>query len=113
MVANLNSKTDLQNPFLIFEPFRACLASKFAKSTNMTAKNFLGNKIKKVSKNTKFLADFKSVENVSQKFTKKGLRKMVKHGLNVKKVHIFIRFLSKTFFYMELFSNFSTDLKSA
>jgi hypothetical protein len=43
----------------------AHLASKFGKSTNMT-NNFFLEKIKKVSKNAEFYADFKSVENYTK-----------------------------------------------
>jgi hypothetical protein len=45
-------------------PFFARLASKFEKSANM-AKNFFF-KVKKVSKNAEFHADFKSIEKVLQ-----------------------------------------------
>jgi hypothetical protein len=48
------------------------LASKFEKSTNMTFKKFFVDKIKKVSKNAEFHADFKSVEKVLKIFTKKS-----------------------------------------
>jgi hypothetical protein len=65
MGAKLKSKTHLQNTFLkIFEPFFACLASKFSKSANMTKKIFWCKKSKKISKNAEFHADFESVEKL-------------------------------------------------
>jgi hypothetical protein len=45
--------------------FFAHLASKFAKSANMTPKKFFGKKIKKDIKNAEFHADF---ENPLKKF---------------------------------------------
>jgi hypothetical protein len=54
----------IKKVFSIFEPFFARLASKFEKSINMTFKKIWFEKIKKVSKNTEFHADFKSVEKV-------------------------------------------------
>jgi hypothetical protein len=50
------------------------LASKFAKSANMTQKIFFLKKIKKNLKNPEFHADFESVEKVVQKCTKKKLQ---------------------------------------
>jgi hypothetical protein len=48
MGAKLKSKTHLQNTFLdFFDPFFAHLASKFAKSPNMTPKIFFCKKTKK------------------------------------------------------------------
>jgi hypothetical protein len=48
MGAKLKSKTHLQNTFFSFyAPFFAHLASKFAKSANMTKKKIFLNKIKK------------------------------------------------------------------
>jgi hypothetical protein len=47
------------------------LASKFAKSANMTQKIFLLKNSMWVSKNAEFHADFESVEKVLKKFTKK------------------------------------------
>jgi hypothetical protein len=55
-----------------FEPSRAHWHSKFEKSTNMTQKNFIFEKIKKGAKNAEFHADFKSVEKVFKKCTKKS-----------------------------------------
>ncbi len=52
----------------------ARLASKFEKSTNMTKKNFFPKKLKKVSKNAEFHADFESVEKVVKKCTKKSYK---------------------------------------
>jgi|LakMenE01Jun11ns_1017448.scaffolds.fasta_scaffold9305158_1 hypothetical protein len=60
-----------KNVFRFSEPFFARLASKFEKSTNMTIKTFF--LIKKSRKNAKFHADFKSIEKVLKKFTKKKL----------------------------------------
>ncbi len=70
-------KTEIQDTFTkyifwFFEPFFARLASKFEKSTNMTFKKNFREKIKKVSKNAEFHADFKSVEQVVKKCTKKS-----------------------------------------
>jgi hypothetical protein len=50
------------------------LASKFAKSANMTPKKFFLKKIEKDIKNAEFHADFESVEKVVQKCTKKKLQ---------------------------------------
>ncbi len=68
--AKQKSKTHLQNTFFdLFEPFFAHLASKFAKSANMTPQNF-----KKISKNAEFHADFEFVEKVIKKCTKKSYK---------------------------------------
>jgi hypothetical protein len=53
------------------------LASKFAKSANMTPKNFFVKKIKKISKNAEFHADFESVEKVVKNAPKKLQAKQV------------------------------------
>jgi hypothetical protein len=55
---------------LIFEPFFAHLASKFAKSATMTPTNFFFI-YKKISKNAEFHADFESVEKVVKNAQKK------------------------------------------
>jgi hypothetical protein len=55
--------------FCFVEPFFAHLASKFAKSANMTPKIFFLTKSKKISKNAEFHADFESVEKVVKKCT--------------------------------------------
>ncbi len=62
--------THLLNMFLIFGVLRLLLTG-FEKSTNMTKFIFLS---KKVSKNVEFHADFKSVEKVFEKCTKKSYK---------------------------------------
>ncbi len=63
MGEKLKSKTHLRNPFFwFFEPFFACLASKFEKSAKMNFKKIFLEK--KVLKNAEFHADFESVEKV-------------------------------------------------
>jgi hypothetical protein len=69
------------------------LASKFAKSANMTQKNFFGKKSKKISKNAEFHADFESVEKVVKNAPKKIYK--------------------KNKFDEHFFKTFSTDSKSA
>jgi hypothetical protein len=59
---------------LFFEPFFSHLASKFAKSANMTPKNFFVKKIKKDIKNAEFHADFESVEKFAKKCVKKSYK---------------------------------------
>jgi hypothetical protein len=49
------------------------LASKFSKSAKITQKTFFCKKIKKISKNAEFQADFESVEKVVKICTKKKL----------------------------------------
>jgi hypothetical protein len=50
------------------------LASKFAKSDNMTQKKNFVEKIKNISKNAEFYADLESVEKVAKKCTKKSYK---------------------------------------
>jgi hypothetical protein len=57
MGAKFSSKTHLLNMFLIFEPFRLCLTSKFAKSGNMF-KNKCLQKSNMGIKNAEFCVDF-------------------------------------------------------
>jgi hypothetical protein len=74
-VQNLNRRHIYKILFILFfEPFFVRLASKFSKSTNMTKKFFFV-LIKKIVKNAGFHADFKSVEKVVKKCTKKVLSK--------------------------------------
>jgi hypothetical protein len=78
------------------------LASKFAKSANMTPKNFFCKKKKKISKTQNFHADFDSVEKVVKKCTKKKVTSKTSLTnisiVKVKKVHISVTFLLITFF---------------
>jgi hypothetical protein len=69
---------------------------------------------KKVSKNAEFLADFKHVEKVFKKCTKKVINKtslmnMSKSGKSAYFCHIF----ANNFFLVNFLKTFSTDLKSA
>jgi hypothetical protein len=51
MGAKLKSKTHLRNAFFdVFEPFCACLASKFSKNAKMTKKNFFAKFKKDIKK---------------------------------------------------------------
>jgi hypothetical protein len=70
--------------------------------------------MKKLSKNAEFHADFKSVEKVLQKSTKKSYQqnKFDEHEKKWEKVHISVRFLLITFL-VHFLNTFSTDLKSA
>jgi hypothetical protein len=71
MGAKLKSKTHLQNTFfLFFEPFFAHLASKFAKSANMTPNFFFFFLIKKYSKKQNFVEKF--VKNAPKKSYKQN-----------------------------------------
>jgi hypothetical protein len=74
MGAKFKSKTHLLNMFLTFGAVIARLASKFEKSTNMSLKNIFVEKIKKVSKNAEFHADFKFIGKVFKKCTKKNYK---------------------------------------
>jgi hypothetical protein len=91
-------------------PFFARLASKFEKSTNMTFKFFSS---KKVSKNAKFQADFKSVGKVLKKFTKKVISKHVTEICTFSTcTHVCQTCFAYNFFGTFL-KTFLTDLKSA
>jgi hypothetical protein len=80
--------------------FFARLASKFEKSNNMTFKKIFWEKLKKVSKNPEFHADFKSVEKVFKKLTKKVISKTSLANMSKsEKVHIFVTFLLIKFFW--------------
>jgi hypothetical protein len=56
--------------FKFLEPFFAHLTSKFLKNANMTFKIFF-TKVKEILKKAEFHANFKSVEKVPKKCTKK------------------------------------------
>ncbi len=59
-------KTEIYDAFTntFFDFLSRFLASKFSKSTNMTPKNYVLKKSKKITKNAEFHADFESVEKV-------------------------------------------------
>ncbi len=58
--------------FRFFEPFRARLTKKFAKSANMTIQNFFKQSPYGYEK-TEFDGEFESVEKVAKKFTRRKL----------------------------------------
>jgi hypothetical protein len=57
---------------MFFLPFRVCLASMFAKSSNMTPTVFLA-KFKIGIKNIEFYSNFKSAEKVAKTLTLKKI----------------------------------------
>ncbi len=86
--------------FWFFEPFFAHLASKFAKSANMTQKKIFLTKIKKNIKKRRisrwFLIRWKSCKKCIKK--KLQAKQVWRTWVKVKKVHIFVTFLLITFF---------------
>jgi hypothetical protein len=67
------SDSRLKKRFLVFWPFCARSASKFAKSANITTKKYFQLILIWVLKNAEFDADFESVEKVVQKFLRNKL----------------------------------------
>jgi hypothetical protein len=75
MDAKFKSKTHLIDMFFIFGTIFCAFGLKLRKSINITYIFFFGSK--KVSKNAEFHADFKSVEKVFKKCTKKAKSKTI------------------------------------
>ena len=68
MGAKLKSKTHLQNTFFDFlSRFLRVWLQSLKKVLIWPLKNFFGKKLKKVSKNAEFHADFESVDKVLKK----------------------------------------------
>ncbi len=97
--------------FGFFGPFCARLASKFAKSANMTAKFFFSTNFDKAVKKRRIWIRWKSSKKV---YTKKvmGLRIFV-HSTERWKSTWFLHFFANNFFCWNFFKTFSTDSKSA
>jgi hypothetical protein len=92
MGAKLKSKTHLQNTFLDF-------LNRFLRIWLQSFQQFLLKKIKKISKNAEFHADFESVEKSCKKCQKKVTSKTsLPNMIKSEKVHISVTFLLVTFF---------------
>jgi hypothetical protein len=69
----MHINTFIKYDVCFFEPFRARLTSKFAKSANMTKKIIFSNVFDMDIKNAEFDAEFESVEKVAKRFTRRKL----------------------------------------
>ncbi len=110
MGAKLKSKTHLLNTFLIFWDFFLMFGFKVFKKC-LYDKKIVLKKSKKISKNTEFLADFKSVEKLLQNATKKVISKTTLMNMSKSENNTYFCHVLAHNFFGAFFQNFFNGFK--